>query len=187
MPVTRSGAVTDYTRVRPADALIMTATAGPGGSIVVGYATGRAQTSNQAGHIATVTATAALRRPRGARSGPAIDRAPDGVATDVVSSRTAAAHRRPPHLPQAPLGRRGGGLELAAVLAHVAALLQPPHDAIQAGRVDAEVGGRVSDRDAGLLTDELQQLLLALAGRRSSGRTPAGRLGCGRRLARAGR
>ena len=44
---TPSGAVIDDTRVLPAGALIRTAAAAPGASIVVGYAIGRAQGNNR--------------------------------------------------------------------------------------------------------------------------------------------
>src|SRR3954464_7255306 len=77
---------------------------------------------------------------------------------ETPSSQTAAAA---PRFPRARLRRRRGGLQLPAVLAHVAAVLQPAHDAIQPGRIDAELGRGVPNGDARLVADKVKQLLLA--------------------------
>src|SRR4051794_14475815 len=89
--------------------------------------------------------------------------------------------------PPALLRRAASRLELPTALSHGAALLEPAHDAIEAGGVDPELGSRLPDADARAVLDELEQLLLALPRRHATARATADRLrgGCGR--ARAAR
>jgi len=84
-------------------------------------------------------------------------------------------------------GRGGRDLEVAAVLAQLAALLEPAQHPVQRRRVNAELRARLAHRDPGPRADELDELLAALSGPRTR---PAGRLrrrraGCRRRIARA--
>jgi len=65
------------------------------------------------------------------------------------------------------LGRCGDRTQRRALLGDLALGLQPAHDCVQPGRIDAQLSGELGDRDPRTLTDEPRHVLLALAGRRS--------------------